>query len=71
MPLTLASARLLGRREFAQELHALLFPEEHPPGTPYHDPEHVYWQGQHLSEPAFQWSSETIVWVAEKVKKEL
>lgn len=32
------------KRIFVGELHALLFPEEHPAGTEFHDKDHVYWQ---------------------------
>ena len=26
-------------------LHAMLYPEQYPPGHEFHDPEHVYWDG--------------------------
>lgn len=28
---------------FADRLHAYLYPEQYPPGTPLHDPDHAYW----------------------------
>ena len=66
-----------GRKEFAQELHALLYPEQHPPGDPYHDPEHMFWQQREITlEPVgpdevFEWSADTIEWVAQEIEKEI
>src|SRR5690349_16699663 len=33
-----------GRREFAEELAAMLWPERYPPGHRLHDPDHMYWE---------------------------
>lgn len=63
--------RKLGREEFARELHALLFPEQYPPGDRYHDPDHPFWQGEPEEGEVFEWSAETIEWVVERVKREL
>lgn len=49
------------------ELHALLYPEAHPFGSPGHDPDHVYWQGAHSFGPdaePYQWSPDTLEFVA-------
>jgi hypothetical protein len=51
-------------RVVLEDLHAMLFPEQHPG----YDPDHVYWQDHDVNDPSdrdpFQWSSETIEWVA-------
>lgn len=68
-----------GRRELANELHALLYPEEHPPDDPYFDNDHIYWDAvdvddkaevaEHIQLP-FEWSADTIEWVSEAIAKE-
>jgi hypothetical protein len=61
-----------GRRELASELHAMLFPEQHPEGDPFHDPDHLYWSsGNYEYDSCFQWSSDVVGWVAERVESEL
>jgi hypothetical protein len=63
--------RAEGRKDLAQAIACLLWPEDYPPGDPLHDPEHIYWDGQHEYESAYQWSADTIEWVAEAVAREL
>jgi hypothetical protein len=53
----------------AQALEGMLWPERFPPGHPRHDPEHVYWSGSDYDAGTpFQWSAETIEWVAQAVE---
>lgn len=64
-----------GRRDLAEELHAMLFPEHYPPGTDRHDPLHTFWDGRDAADvrpgETFQWSADTIEWVAELLDLEL
>lgn len=75
--LVVAKEKEAGR--FARELEGMLYPERFPPGHERHDPEHIYWMqygddvgvdGRIIDEP-FQWSADTIEWVAEAVAREL
>ncbi len=47
-------------------IHALLFPEQYPRGSEYHDPAHLYWW-QDDAAPMYEWRAETIEWVATHV----
>lgn len=69
-----------GRRQFAEELAAALWPERYPPGHPAHEADHIFWDGIDLDDPeavaerakdVFEWSADTIEWVAMDVQKEL
>ena len=64
------------------ELAGMLWPESFPPGHPAHDPDHVWWDGVDMDDPAavaehrstagpFQWSADTIEWVATEVRKRM
>lgn len=61
------------RGNFPQRLHAMLYPEEHPEGDPFHDPEHPYWDNdQQVSEGhPYQWSADTILVVSAMLGEEL
>jgi hypothetical protein len=52
-----------------EDLHALLFPEQHPG----YDPDHTFWanqSGDELEDPGcFEWDSETIEIIASRVER--
>lgn len=56
-----------------RKLATMLWPERYPEGHPWHNPEHVFWDqrgGTHALEPdeePYQWSADTIEWVAAAV----
>lgn len=61
-----------GRRQLAERLEEMLWPERFPPGHERHDSDHVYWSGgEHEYESAFQWKADTIEWVAMEVEAAL
>lgn len=49
----------------------MIYPERYPEGHPLHDADHVHWSSDPAPDEPFQWSADTIEWVADVVERRL
>lgn len=61
------------RSSLPARLVSMMYPERFPEGHELHDPDHMYWTsgGTGAEGDVFEWSAETIEWVAAELEKHL